>query len=48
MSKPRNRKEWRVLLDLLRVIRTATNEQREIMLKLWGSQVYKSRENMEG
>lgn len=39
MSKPRNRKEWRVLLDLLRLIRTATNEQREIMLRLWESSV---------
>lgn len=39
MSKPRNRKEWRILLDLLRLIRTATNEQREIMLKLWESNI---------
>lgn len=39
MSKPRNRKEWRVLLDLLRLIRTATNEQREIMLRLWESSI---------
>lgn len=39
MSKPRNRKEWRVLLDLLHLIRTATNEQREIMLRLWESSI---------
>lgn len=31
--KPRNRQEWRVLLDLLRMIRTATNEERAEMLK---------------
>lgn len=39
MSKPRNRKEWRVLLALLALIRKATNEQREIMLRLWESSI---------
>lgn len=36
-ERPRNRKEWRTLLDLLRLIRTATNEQREAMLRVWGT-----------
>lgn len=31
--QPRNKKEWRVLLELLRIIRTATHEQRTALLQ---------------
>lgn len=35
VSKPKGRDEWRIILELLRLITTATAKEREDIIKSW-------------